>query len=101
MKQNTGITKQLYVCVAVYELLTALLALELALPEEEMPKHMHLTQSQFKVFKNVTCFMSVCRHHLDKAWRCCFAIVLCNVRREIWAVACSKPPTLETCSGRF
>jgi len=31
MKQNN--TKMLCVCVAVYELLTALLALELALPE--------------------------------------------------------------------
>jgi len=28
-------------CVAVNELLTALLALELALLEEEIPKHMH------------------------------------------------------------
>jgi len=33
------ITKQLCVCVAVYELLTALLTLELPLPEEEVPKH--------------------------------------------------------------
>jgi len=65
MKQN--ITKQLCVCVAVYKLLTALLALELALPEEEIPKHVHLTQYQFKVFKNVSCFMSLHRQHLDKA----------------------------------
>jgi len=52
------ITKQLCVCVAVYELLTALLALELALPEEEIPKDVRSTQCQFKVFKNVNCFMS-------------------------------------------
>jgi len=32
------ITKQLCVCVAVYEHLIALLALELALSEEEIPK---------------------------------------------------------------
>jgi len=38
----------LCVCVAVYELLTALLALELGLPEEEIPKHVCLTQYQFK-----------------------------------------------------
>jgi len=65
MKRN--ITKQLCVCVAVYGLLTALLALELALPEEEIPKHVRSTQYQFKVFKNVECFMSLRRHHLDKA----------------------------------
>ena len=53
--------------VEVYELLTALLAVELALPEEEIPKHMRSTQYQFKVFKNVKCFMSSCRNHLDKA----------------------------------
>jgi len=41
MKRN--ITKQLFVCVAVYELQTALLALELALPEEEIPKHVRST----------------------------------------------------------
>jgi len=38
MKQN--ITKQLCVCVAVYELLTALLALELALAKEEILQHL-------------------------------------------------------------
>ena len=59
MERN--ITKLLCVCVAVYELLTALLALELAQPDEEIPKHMCLTQYQFKVFKNVICFMSLCR----------------------------------------
>jgi len=44
MKQN--IMKQLSMCVAVYELLTALLALELALPGEIL-KHMHSMQYQF------------------------------------------------------
>jgi len=53
-------------CVAVYKLLTALLALELALPKEEIPKRMHSTQYQFKVFKDVNCFMSLRRRHLDK-----------------------------------
>jgi len=38
MKRN--ITKELYVCVAVYKLLTALLALELSPSELEIPKHM-------------------------------------------------------------
>jgi len=42
MKRN--ITKRLYVCLAPCELLTALLALELALPEEEIPKHVRSTQ---------------------------------------------------------
>jgi len=50
--------------MAVYELLTALLALELALPEEDFPKHLHLMQYQFKVFKHVNCFMSLHRRHL-------------------------------------
>jgi len=59
MKRN--ITKQIYVCVSVYELLTALLALELALPEEEIPKHVRATQYQFKVFKHVNSFMSLHR----------------------------------------
>jgi len=63
MKRN--ITKEL--CVAVYKLLTAFLALELARPEEEIRKHVHSTQYYFKVFKNVNCFMSLCRCHLDKA----------------------------------
>jgi len=36
---------------SVYELLTDLLALELALPEEEILKHVRSTQYQFKVFK--------------------------------------------------
>jgi len=65
MKRN--FTKQLCVCMAVYELLTALLALELALPEKGIPKHVYSTQYQFKVFKNVNCFMSLHRRHLDEA----------------------------------
>jgi len=54
--------------MAVYKLLTALLALELtaALLEEEITKHMRPTQYQFKVFKHTQCFMSWRRHHLDK-----------------------------------
>jgi len=65
MKRN--ITKEICVCVAVYEILTALLTLELALPEEEIPKHVRSTQYQFKVFENVNCFMLLLRRHLDKA----------------------------------
>jgi len=41
MKQN--IAKQLCMCMAVYKLLTALLALELPLPKE-IPKHMRSSQ---------------------------------------------------------
>jgi len=52
------------VCVAVYEILAAL---EPALPEEEIQKHVHSTQYQFQVFKNVDCFMSLRRRYLDKA----------------------------------
>jgi len=59
------ITKQLCVCVAAYELVTALLALELALPKE-IAKHMRSMQYQFKVFKNMNCFMSLHRLHLEK-----------------------------------
>jgi len=52
------------VCVAVYEILTSL---EPALPEEEIQKHMRSMQYQFRVFKNVDCFMSLRRLYLDKA----------------------------------
>jgi len=52
------------VCAASYEILTAL---ESALPEEEIQKHVRLTQYQFRVFKNVVCFMSLRRRYLDKA----------------------------------
>jgi len=66
MKQN--ITKHLSIRMAVYELLTALHALELAvaLPEEEILKHVCSTLYQFKVFKHMKCFMSSHRCHLDK-----------------------------------
>jgi len=39
--------------MAVYELLTAWLALELALPEEEILKHMRSRQYHFKSVQNV------------------------------------------------
>jgi len=52
------------VCVAVYEILTAL---EPTLPEEEIQKHVRSTQYQFRVFINVDCFMSLRRRYLDKA----------------------------------
>ena len=65
MKQN--ITKELYVCVAVYKLLTALLALELSPSELEILKHMWSMQYQFRGFKNMDCFISLHRHCLDKA----------------------------------
>jgi len=81
MKRN--ITKQLCVFVAVYELLTAFLALELALPQEEIPKHVRSTPYPFKLFKNVNCFMSMRRRHLDKAGMLFCTTVLCNVRREM------------------
>jgi len=45
----------------VYELLTALLVLELALSEKENPKYVGSLQYQFRVFKNVDCFISVYR----------------------------------------
>ena len=52
------------VCVAVDEILTTL---ELALPEEEIQKHVHSTQYGCQVLKNVDCFMSLHRCYLDKA----------------------------------
>ena len=52
--------------MAVYELLAALLALELVLPEEEILKHVRLTQYQFRVFKHMDSFMSLRRRYLDK-----------------------------------
>jgi len=48
----------------MYEILTAL---EPALPEKEIQKHVRSTHYQFRVFKNVDCFMSLRRRHLDKA----------------------------------
>jgi len=50
--------------VAVYEILTAL---ELALLEEEIEKHMCSMQYQFQVFKNVDSFVSLCRCYFDKS----------------------------------
>jgi len=49
--------------MGVYKLLTAVLALDLALPEEEILKHVRLTQYQLKVFKNMNCFMLLHRRH--------------------------------------
>jgi len=72
--------------MAVYELLTALFALNLALPEEEIPKHVRSTQYQFKVFKNVNCFMSLRRCHLDKSG----TLLFCNstMQRKKGSVGC-------------
>jgi len=50
--------------MAVYKIPTAL---KLALPEEDIQKHMRSTQYQFKLFKNINCFVSLPRHYLDKA----------------------------------
>jgi len=71
------------VCVAVYEILTAL---DTALPEEEIQKHVRSTQYQFNVLKNVDCFMSLCRHCLDKAG----TLLFCNstVQRYKGNVGC-------------
>jgi len=78
---NRTITKYLCVCLAVYELLTALLALEFVLLEEEIPIHVRSTQYQFIVLKNVSCFMSLRRRHLDKAVTLLFrnSRLICNV----------------------
>ena len=51
-------------CMAVYEILTAL---EPALPEAEIQKQVCSMQYQFRVFKNVDCFMSLRRCYLGKA----------------------------------
>jgi len=51
LSTKRNITKQQCLCAAVYELLAALLALELALPKEEILKHVRLKQYRFKVFK--------------------------------------------------
>ena len=50
--------------MAVYEILTAL---ELALLEEETQKHVRSIQDQFRVFKNVDCFLSLRRRCFFKA----------------------------------
>jgi len=59
-----NITKQLCVFVAVYELLTALLAFEL-LPEMEILCIRH--NIHLNCLKSVNCLMSLSRYHLDKA----------------------------------
>ena len=51
----------------VHGSVTALLALELALPKEEILTHVRSTQYRFKVFKDMNCFMSLRWRHLDKA----------------------------------
>ena len=68
-------------CVAVYEILTAL---EPALPEEEIQKRVFDAISISNVKKRGL-FMSLRRRHLDKAGRLLFhnTVVLCNVRREM------------------
>jgi len=58
--------------MTVYEILTALLPLELVLTEEEIPKHMHSTQYQFRVFKIMNCFMSLRRCYINKAVKLLF-----------------------------
>jgi len=50
--------------MAVYEIPTAL---EPALPEEEIQKHVRSAQYQFRVFKNVDCFMSLRRRYFHNA----------------------------------
>jgi len=52
-------------CVAMYELLTALLALELALPEEEIKNTYVRRNINCEVFKSVNCFMSLRKCHLN------------------------------------
>jgi len=72
MKRN--ITQQLCMCMALHELLTNLLALELARPEVKILKYMRSTQYEFRVFKNVDRFMSLRRCHFDKAGTLLFCI---------------------------
>jgi len=66
-------------CVAVYEIL---ISLEPALSEEEIQKHVRSTQYQFRVFKNVDCFMSLRRRYLDTAVMLLFRNLF-NVTREM------------------
>jgi len=84
------------VCVAMYEILTAL---EPALPEEKIQKDVRSTQYQFRVFKNVDCFMALRRCYLDKAVTLLFRNSTTQRYREMPAVACSKTAALETCSN--
>ena len=76
MKRNS--TKQLCVYVAVYVILTAL---EPALPDEKIQKQVRSTQYEFRVFKNVDCFMSLRRRHLDKAGTLLFRLRNSTVQR--------------------
>jgi len=73
-------------------------ALEPALSEEEIQKHMRSTQNQFRVFKNVNCFMSLRRCCFDKA----VTLLFCNSTMQCYkgnAGCClSKPPAWGTCS---
>jgi len=62
MKRN--ITKQLLHvrgCVRDSDSITASTA------REENQKHVRSTQYQFEIFDNANCFMSLCRHYVDKA----------------------------------
>ena len=83
------------VSVAVYEILTAL---QPALPEEEIQKHMRSTQYQFWVFKNIDCFMSLRRRYLDKAVMLLFHNSAMQRNKVNVGCACCKTPALETCS---
>jgi len=60
------IAKQLCVCLAVYMLLTALLALELALIVYEIIKHVHLTQYQFRLFTKRRLYQVIVEALFDK-----------------------------------
>jgi len=82
-------------CVAVYDIL---IALEPALPKEEIQKHVYSTQYQFQVFKNLFCFMSLRRCYLDKAVTLLFRNNTMQRCKGNIGVACSKTPALETCS---
>ena len=83
------------VCVAVYEIPTSL---ESALSEKKIQKHVRSTQYQFRVFKNVDCFMSLRRCYFHKA----VMLLFCNSTMQRYkgnvGCACSKTSTLETCS---
>ena len=85
-------------CVAVYEIL---IALEPALPEEEIQKHVRSTQYQFLVFKNVGCFMLLRRRYLDKAVTLLFRNSTVQRYKGNVAVACSKTPTLRPAVAAF
>jgi len=83
------------VYMAVYEILTAL---EPALSEEEIQKHVPLAQYQFRVFKNVDCFMSLCRHCLDKAVTFLFRNGTMQRYKENVGCCLFQTRAFETCS---